>query len=299
MSISITEFKEILEHKGQISKIAIFPNGNFVSISGDKSILLFDNNYNLIGKIEHAHDSYITDIYIENNDNFITCSADLSIKFWKKINNNFICKNKINNAQEYSLIKILVINSNLLITCGDDKIKIYNKNFLNEQFQLMTIISNNNYLNSFLILLDKDILIIIGEEGTLFYKFSTLNFINKINDVSCGGKNAIDRIDNERIIVGGRGDKIMKIVSLNKMRIIKELKNDFFTMGISVIKNKKAVITGGYTGKINIFSSDTYRKIFYINNAHLHTISGFLILGDDDFVMSYSWDKKIKIWKIE
>ena len=89
------------------------------------------------------------------------------------------------------------------------------------------------------------------------------------------------------------------LLLLLKYLYLKELKNDFFTMGISVIKNKKAIITGGYTGIINIFSSDTYRKIFYINNAHLHTISGFLILGDDDFVMSYSWDKKIKIWKIE
>ena len=295
-NLTFSEYKTLSIHKGQISKIAFFPSGNFISVSSDKSIIIWDKNLNDFDIIKNAHNSYITDIYIENENNFITCSADLSIKFWEKKNNKFFNKNKIENVSEYTLIKITLLNSNLLITCGDDKLKLWNKNKINEKYYLMTIISNLTFLNSFIIFLDKDLLIIINEEGTIFYKYSTLTFIKIINNASCGGKNSIKRIDNDRFIVGGREDKIMKIISINKMKIIKELKNDFFIMGICVINNLNLIITGGYIGNINVFSSVNYKTILYIYKAHLQTITGFKYFNKQLF--SYSWDKTIKIWDI-
>ena len=295
-NLVLIEYKTLSIHKGQISKISFFPSGNFISVSSDKSIIIWDKNLNEFDKIESSHNKYITDIYIVNENNFITSSADLSIKFWEKKNNKFINENKIENISEYTLIKIILINSNLLITCGDNKLKLWKKNKINKKYNLITIISNSTYLNSFIIFLDKDLLIIINEEGTIFYKFSTLTFIKKINNASCGGKNSIKRIDNDRFIVGGREDKIMKIINLNQMRIIKELKNDFFTLGICIINHLNIIITGGYIGNINIFSSINYKKIFYINKAHLQITTGFEYFNNKLF--SYSWDKKIKIWDI-
>ena len=83
-NLVLIEYKTLSIHKGQISKIAFFPSGNFISISSDKSIIIWDKNLIDFDKIENAHNNFITDIFIENENNFITSSADLSIKFWEK-----------------------------------------------------------------------------------------------------------------------------------------------------------------------------------------------------------------------
>ena len=93
-NLTFSEYKTLSIHKVQISKIAFFPSGNFISVSSDKSIIIWDKNLNDFDIIKKAHNSYITDIYIENENNFITCSADLSIKFWGKKIINFLIKIK-------------------------------------------------------------------------------------------------------------------------------------------------------------------------------------------------------------
>ena len=65
--------------------VKIFPSGNIISVSIDKSINIFDgNNYNILQSIKNAHDRSIYNISIKDENNFATCSEDGCINIWKK-----------------------------------------------------------------------------------------------------------------------------------------------------------------------------------------------------------------------
>ena len=80
--------KSINDHKDAIYSVSMFPSGKMISVSNDKSIKIYDINFNLIENIENAHDWGIIYVEIIDENNFITCSFDHTIKTWikKKIN---------------------------------------------------------------------------------------------------------------------------------------------------------------------------------------------------------------------
>ena len=70
----------IIPHKQQINSVSTFKSGNIISISNDKSIIIFNMNFNIIQKNQNAHYNNIYGLSIKDDPNFITCSDDLSIK---------------------------------------------------------------------------------------------------------------------------------------------------------------------------------------------------------------------------
>ena len=103
------------------------------------------------------------------------------------------------------------------------------------------------------------------------------------------------RLDEDRIIIGGNEDGIMKIISLKEKIIIKRIKNEFKCLGIYVIDDKGIFLIGGENKKIKIYRKDNFECIKIINDAHNDFINGFIELKDSS-VASYGIDKNIKIW---
>ena len=66
-------------------------------------------------------------------------------------------------------------------------------------------------------------------------------------------------------------------------------------LGIRLIENKGIFLIGGKSKDIRIYRNDNYECIQIIQNAHDDDINGFDELKDGSIV-SYSDDKKIKIW---
>ena len=60
-----------------ITSVSIFPSGNIISTSADKSIIIYDIFFNILQNIQNAHDDCITYVEIKDENNFITCSYDL------------------------------------------------------------------------------------------------------------------------------------------------------------------------------------------------------------------------------
>ena len=58
-NLNFTLIKSINEHNHRVTSISFFPSGNFISVSCDKTIKIWDSNYNLLQNIEEAHDDYI------------------------------------------------------------------------------------------------------------------------------------------------------------------------------------------------------------------------------------------------
>ena len=109
---------------------------------------------------------------------------------------------------------------------------------------------------------------------------------------------ALNRIDEDKIIVGGKEFGIMKIISISKKEIIKEINNTFQCWGICLIEDKGIFLIGGRSKDIRIYRNDNYECIKIIKDAHYENIKGFIELKDC-LIASYSNDETIKIWNIE
>ena len=289
----LNKIKTINSYNGFISSISSFPSGNIISVSYDKSIKIFDNNFNLIQIINNAHDSSIFNIDIQNENNFVTCSADNNIKTWIKNNNNFKLNNIIENAHNNTIYKVIYDSKGNLYSCSYDK-TVKKWEFNNNKYQNVINLNHNSWVNSILLLENMNLLISTGEGGTRFFNINNYECIYYIKDAICNNRNALCKIDNDKIIIGAYN--FIKIISLKEKKVIKIIDNCFRCWGINVIDDKGIFIIGGKSKVIKVYRNDNFECIQTIENGHKEGINGFCELYDKS-IISFSDDKTINLWK--
>ena len=294
---NLKNINTIKEHNGSISSVSVFPSGNIISVSFDKSIIIYDINMNVIQIISNAHNDGILYVNIFDENNFVTCSYDQSIKTWIKKDNKFEKNKVIHNAHSDYIMKVIYNSKGNIISCGlDGTIKIWEEK--NNQYQNVTILNHSNWVYSILLLEDKNILISSGNDGTKFWDLNNnYNEIIYFPDTYCHWNNGLERIGDDLIIVGGKVANNLKIISITYQELINEIEFDFYVYGIKYIENKGIFLVGGNSKDIKIFRSDNFEFIKEIQNAHEHWINGYVELKDGS-VGSYSGDKTIKIWSL-
>jgi len=275
-----------------INLVKTFPLGNLLIISDDKTIKILDINFNIIQIIKNAHKKVITYIEIKDENNFVSCSEDKSIKTWIKNNNKFKINKYINNAHKEQINKVIYYSNLNLISCSkDNTIKIWEE--INNIFQLITILSENN-VNSILLIEDKNKFISSGKDGIKIWNINNLELIKNFNDVKCYDSNGLCKIDKDKFIINEY--KLLIVISLTKEKIIKNINNLFKCTAINSIEKKGIFIIGGLNNDIKIYRNDNFECILTIQKAHFNTINGFIQLNDD-FVISFS-NLTIKIWSL-
>ena len=295
-NLNLILIKSLEAHNHRVSCVSIFPSGNFVSVSCDKSIKIWDSQYNLLQNIEEAHDDYMNYVSIKDENNFATCSRDKSIKLWRKKESEFELNEIIKDAHESWIFKIIYLENETIFSCSYDKtVKIWekkNNNYINTK-----IINNSNIVYSILLLKEKNILISSGEFGTKINNLKNNDCILDFEDVKCWNWNALCKLDEDKIIIGGTHG-MLKIISLNEKKVIKEINNGFNCWGICIIDEIEAFITVGEGKNIKIYKKHNYEYIKGLNDIHSDDIEGIIKLIDNN-ILTYSWDKNIKIWKLE
>ena len=104
----------------------------------------------------------VRSVAILNDNFFITCSLDCSIKSWLKKENKFINYQTILNAHHEDINEIILSSNGYLLSCSDDRlIKIWQKN-KNDEYELLKYIENSVEVYSLLLFEDKNILVSIG-----------------------------------------------------------------------------------------------------------------------------------------
>ena len=275
-----------------INLVKTFPLGNFLIISDDKSIKIFDINFNIIQNIKNAHKKVIIYTEIKDENNFVTCS-DKSIKTWIKINNKFKINKYINNAHKEQINKVIYYSNLKLISCSNDnKIKIWEE--INNKFQLIITLLQQDNVNSILLIEDKNKFISSGKEGTKIWNINNLELIKHFNDIKCYDSNGLCKIDKDKFIINEY--KLLIVISLTKEKIIKSIINLFKCTAIHAIEKKGIFIIGRLSNDITIYRNDNFECILTIQDAHFNTINGFIDINDD-FVVSFT-NLTIKIWSL-
>ena len=285
-------------HNDWIRALSIFPiSGNIISCGNGKKIIIYDINFNIIQTIENAHSDDIVDINILDENNFISCSLDKSIKIWIKKKQdqtfNFNLYYSIKDAHQAQINKIIYYSYGKIISCSIDyTIKIWEE--YNNNYQLIITLNHSNVVYSILLLKDENILISSGVGETKIWNFNNFELIFCLNNTWCA-RNALKRIDDDHIIIGGDEDGIMKIISLSEKKIIKHIKYDGLCWGICLIHDKNLLIAAGKSNNIKIYNIDDFECIQNINSAHNDNITGIIELKNGE-IASFGKDNSIKIW---
>ena len=285
---------KLIKNRDVVKTIGVVSYNEIISVSSDKSITVFDKFFHMFQKIENAHNSIIFDISLKDKNNFAICSGDKSIKTWKKSEDGKYKLNiSINNIHEDDIHKIIYLEDNTIISGSkDQKIKILN--FNNNEYHCNTIIDQNDKIYS-LLYLDENLLISSGLKYMNFYNLQNLSnpLITKI-EAYCYGKNSLQKIDDKRIVVGGRDT--IQIISIEEKKIIKEIETPFLVWAICVIPEKKLFLCGGTSPVITLINSDNYEKIDFIN-CHSKYIREISLLKNGK-IISGSEDNSTKIWEL-
>ena len=291
----------IKAHNHFITSISNFPNGNFISLSWDKSIKIFDKLYRTIQHIKNAHNDWVRSVAIENDNFFITCSLDCSIKSWIKNENFFQNHQIIKNAHKADINKIILSSNGYLFSCSDDgKLKIWKKNN-NNLYESFKCLEHSTKIYSLLLIEDKNKLISTGHYETKIWNLdinnlNNIKFIKDICDTYCECRNALNRMDEDKVIIGGKDKRSLKIISISQKKIIHTLLIPFQCLGIRTIYEKGVFFVGGYGKDLLIFRCDNYQMVQRIENAHYKYIEGITELRNG-FIATHGWDNNIKIWQ--
>ena len=188
-----------------------------------------------------------------------------------------------------------MFNSNLISCSWDKTIKIWKEN---NNYETIKILKHSDYICSLLLLEDKNILISSGGDGTKFWDLNDYNNINCIKDFKetwCGWHGGLCKLDEDRIIVRSKGNNnSLKVISISKKEIIKEINHPFLCWVIYLIEDKGIFLVGGNSKDIIIYRNDNYECIQTIKDAHEKNIYNFIELKHGS-IISCSY-KIMKIW---
>ena len=293
----LKKVKEIKLKNNYISSMSILPSGKIISISNDKSIKIIDLNFNTIQTIEKAHEDLITNSDIKDEDNFVTCSNDKSIKTWIKKENKYQINKIIKKAHLKSIRKIIYYNNENLISCSLDKsIKIWKEN--KDNYINILTLNHLDLIYSILLLKDKNILISSGLDGTKFWCLKKYICLFHNKESVCKYQNALCRLNKDNIIVQGNEKKgnFLKIISIEKKEIINNIKIPCQCSVIHYVINKEIIIIGGKKDEIIVYRNYTFELIQIIFSAHIESILGIVELKNGN-IISFSKDNSIKIWE--
>lgn len=293
LNILFENIKTINTSEKDIRSMSIFPSGNLLSISGVNSIKIYDINFNLLQNIIPKNREWICYSDIKDENNFLV-SSDKNIVLYTKNEGKFTMNKIIKTNHKNIVLKVSFLpNGNILSASVDNTIKIYEEKDDKEYQNVITIV-NLKIIRSFMLLEDKKILVTSGDDGTKFWNYNNYEEIYSFNNVICGFWNSIIRIDDNKILIGGKSS--FNIILLNEKKII-EIQNKFYCNGICYIKNKDILIVVGGID-IKIYNNKNYQCLRSIQDISITSNNGVIQLKNG-LIVTYTAIGIIKIWEIK
>ena len=293
LNILFENIKTIKTSEKDIRSMSIFPSGNLLSISGVNSIKIYDINFNLLQNIIPKNREWICYSDIKDENNFLV-SSDKNIVLYTKNDGKFTMNKIIKTNHKNIVLKVSFLpNGNILSASVDNTIKIYEEKDDKEYQNVITIV-NLKIIRSFMLLEDKKILVTSGDDGTKFWNYNNYEEIYSFNNVICGFWNSIIRIDDNKILIGGKSS--FYIILLNEKKII-EIQNKFYCNGICYVKNKDILIVVGGID-IKIYNNKNYQCLRSIQDISITSNNGVIQLKNG-LIVTYTAIGIIKIWEIK
>ena len=308
--------KMVKEIKKGLLNLKSFPSGNIIALNY-KNIIIYDINFNEIQTIRNAHNDYIFYADIKDENNFVTCSDDLSIKTWIKKDGKYLLNKVIANAHSKFLNKVKYFSDTEIISCGyDGAIKIWKEDENSYQSSLIwktnfygtdvekwedDVMMDVNKIRRFYIIKDKQRFIIFHNGAIVILNLNNFEFINGYYGIAYLNIGELRRINDDLCAIdyawGWANTGKIVILSLSEDKIIKEMLTPFNCHGMLSLIDKKILIIGGKTD-IMLVNTNNFECFKILKNVHNDIIVKIRLLKNG-MITTISHDKTFKIWSLE
>ena len=311
------DFKKVKEIRNSLVNLKSFPSGNIVAVKHN-DIIIYDINMNVIQTIENAHEDLIPYVDVKDENNFVTCSDDLSIKTWIKKDGKYQLNQTIVKAHSNFMNKVQYFSDDKIISCGyDGGVKLWEEND-NKNFQSSLIFKTKYYginveewedetmedvnkINSFYIVKDKGRLIVFNSGAIFILNLNNFEYINGYYGIHYLSIGYMKRISENLFAIdyswGWADTGRIVILSLCEDKIIKEMETPFHCFGMLSLIDKNLLIIGGKKD-IMFIKTNNFECLKIIKNVHDDTILKIRLLKNE-MIATISHDKTLKIWSLE
>lgn len=300
-SLKMKSIKTIKAHEGTIFSLCKLRGGRLASASGDRTIKIFNISTNQCEMVIAHHHKGVTYVSQLDNGYLISCSEDHMCIIWDISKSNYKLVATL-KEHEGTVWKATQISDNRIASCSSDKtIVIYNGAY---PYEPITVLSGHKKCVNSFIELKKKGLILSGsyKEKTLrFWNSSTYEFEREINDVESYYSSSLFQLDEERVLVGGRG--LITVVNYDRFLVERKIKEEGFEYFNCFMRIKEGgVVCGtglsgdGEVGYLYLLDDGGFSCIGKVKNAHQEIVTSIVNLGDSLFATG-SWDNTIKLWK--
>ena len=299
---TLIPIKTIKENTGSIESLDVFPSGNFVAVSIENDILIFNINFNLIQAIKNNDNSEYgtTCVYVINNKSFVTCSKH--IIFWKLNNNNqFVNSHKIENPHLGRRIYSIKFynNGNNIVSCAlDHFIKFYSKNS-NNTYTCINQIEIDGTLTFVEINEKRNILINGSYNGIYLIDLNNYKIIDSCNYIKCMYQYSYTILSENKFITGGVINGKISVVDISTNKFNEETMITFgeTIWSILYLKEKDIIIVISDRMTMKIYENITFKEIYQALDIHKNRVTGITQLYKG-IISTFSEDGTIKIWYI-
>ncbi len=299
---TLIPIKTIKENTGSIESLDVFPSGNFVAVSVENDILIYNTNFHLIQSIKNNDNSEYgtTCVYVIDNKFFLTCSKH--IKFWKLNNNNIYYNTyKIENPHQgrriYS-IKFYNKGNNIVSCALDHYIKFYSKNN-NNTFSYINQIEIEGTLTFVEINEKRNILINGSYNGIYLIDLNKYTIIDSCDNIKCMYQYSYTILSENKFITGGVINGKISVVDISTNKINEETMITFgeTIWSILYLKEKDIIIVVSDRMTMKIYENITFKEIYQALEIHKNRVTGIVQLYKE-IITTFSEDGTIKIWYI-
>ena len=289
-------YKTLNYHKDTVKQIILLKDGRIGSSSNDKSIVIYDKEMNDIQLSINNLKSNVLNL-MQSNEGYIFASLDSSsILIFSIISSNSFQLIQDIKGHDDRVTKIIQIKDGRFISCSKDKtIKIWN--FLNEQSQLDN--SLNEYKESGISIIiefkENEIISTPYKIGSIvFWSLQELKIIVKINNTKCDWDwNIIEKINEDRIIIGGR----KSLYLIKNYKLVIDINMDSNCYSICYLSNGD-ILTGHKNGNIKEWKLIN-NELKFIREKKVHDkLISIIYEIKNNFLLSGSQLKKLIFIKL-
>ena len=296
-NIKNKEHKYILiYHTDLIRCSTVLKDGRFVTGSGDKSIIIYNNKTFVPDLIIKEHKSYVNCLIQLSSGELVSCSSDNSIKLYNINDNKYSVIQTLSYHKDY-VTKIIELNNKQLVSCSSDKsIIFYNKD--NDEYKKDYSILTNGTTGPIIQTKDNEICYYEDKDTICFFDLIKRNNIQKKNNIRVIHPifDSLLMISKDLLLITGY-DKIsiINVNTYNLMNIIEASGSG--CIFAACLLNKDIILTGDEKGRIIQWKieNDNLILISKKENAHndrIYTLSKL----DNGLFLSGSGDISVKIW---
>ena len=288
--------REVAKLTHFVNTLLILENGRIACCSDKNSIDILDQNSFEIDLIIEGHEGKITSIAALEDGRLISSSLDNTIKIWKITSNSYLCEGTIptNEKGEYKITKLLSLNQSYFASCGSDsKIRIWETKMPNDCINVL--LGHSKTVKSILKLGDNELVSGGHDLSIIFWDLNKYEEISRVNNVFCSDSNSIVEGNKNKLFVCGVC--VITVINTNTYEVIKRIKDYSLGCFRCCLKLKNGGIIAGNDEGVLYFIDKYYNYEIIKEKAHSDYITS-LISFDGDKILSSSYDKTIKMWKV-